>query len=309
LQLKRITFIVNPNSSNGNTGRQWPQIRARAKDRLGAFKTLITNGPGDATRLAREALLSGTDILVCVGGDGTLNEIVNGAMGKNGSPISEILLGFIPRGTGCDLARSLPMPLEVDRALDNICSCSHCYIDLGRLSYRDHDGHAMCCYFHNVVSFGLGGEVDERVNRTSKIFGGFISFIWATLISVLRFNKKCIYLRVDDDFEETVTGLNVAVANGQYHGGGMWVAPGAAMTDGLFQITVIGDLSKAQVIWNLPKLYNGKIYDVREIRRVIGSRIEASSPQAVLLDMDGEQPGRLPVAIEVVPSVFPLICG
>jgi diacylglycerol kinase (ATP) len=309
VQLKRITFIVNPNSSNGNTGRQWPQIRARARDRLGSFKTVITTGPGHATRLAREALLSGTDILVCVGGDGTLNEIVNGAMGKKGSPMSEVLLGFIPRGTGCDLARSLPIPRELDRALDEIRSSRYCHIDLGKLSYRAHDGHAACCYFHNVVSFGLGGEVDERVNRTTKMFGGFISFIWATLISVLRFNNKCIHLRVDDHFDEAVTSLNVAVANGQYHGGGMWVAPGAAMADGLFQVTLIGDLTKTQVFWNLPKLYNGKIYEVRKIRKLIGRRIEASSPQTVLLDMDGEQPGRLPVTIEMVPSVVRLICS
>jgi YegS/Rv2252/BmrU family lipid kinase len=306
--LKRITFIVNPHASNGSAGRQWPHIQAKAKDRLGAFKTLITNGPGDATRLAKRALLSGTDILVCVGGDGTLNEIINGAMGKDGLLLSEILVGFIPRGTGCDLARSLSIPFELNRALDTIRNSNHCHIDLGRLRYRDNDGHVGCRYFHNVVSFGLGGEVDARVNRTTKLFGGFTSFIWATLISVLCFKKKPIHLRVDDHFEDTVTSLNVAVANGQYHGGGMWVAPGADMTDGLFQCTVIGDLTKAQVLWNLPKLYNGKIYDVRKIRKLIGRRIESSSPQAVLLDMDGEQPGRLPVAIEMVPSVLPLIC-
>jgi YegS/Rv2252/BmrU family lipid kinase len=244
-----------------------------------------------------------------VGGDGTLNEIVNGAMGKNDSPISEVVLGFIPRGTGCDLARSLRIPLELDRALDNIRSFSHCYIDLGRLSYRDHEGHAAICYFHNVVSFGLGGEVDERVNRTTKVFGGFISFMWATLISIFRFSNKCIHLRVDEHFDETVTSLNMAVANGQYHGGGMWVAPGAALADGLFQVTLIGDLTKTQVFWNLPKLYNGRIYEVRKVRKVIGRRIEAASPQTVLLDMDGEQPGRLPVTIEMVPSVIALICS
>jgi diacylglycerol kinase (ATP) len=309
LKLKRITFIVNPNSSNGRTGKQWLQIRSKAKDRLGSFKTLITTGPGHATQLAREALQSGTDILVCVGGDGTLNEIINGAINITGSLISDALLGFIPRGTGCDLARSLPISLELDRALDDIRSSRHCHIDLGRLSYRDHMGRAACCYFHNVVSFGLGGEVDDRANRTSKVFGGFVSFIWATLISILRFKKKSIHLRVDDHFDETVNILNVAVANGQYHGGGMWVAPGAAMTDGLFQVTLIGDLTKTQVFWNLPRLYNGKIYEVRKVRKVIGRRIEATSSQTVLLDVDGEQPGGLPVHIEIVPSAVQLICS
>jgi YegS/Rv2252/BmrU family lipid kinase len=268
----------------------------------------MTNGPGHATLLARQTVQSGVDIVVCVGGDGTLNEVINGLMNEKGCLESEALLGFIPRGTGCDLVRSLPVPLDLERALDNILSLKNRQIDLGKLTYRDHEGLTSCRYFHNVVSLGLGGEVDDRVNRTSKVFGGFISFIWATLISILSFQKKKIHLRVDDHFDDEVTSWNVAVANGQYHGGGMWVAPGAAIGDGLFQITVVGDLSVPEVFWNLPKLYNGKIYEHEKIMKLVGSRVVASSSQTVLLDMDGEQPGRLPVVIEVVPSALRIIC-
>jgi diacylglycerol kinase family enzyme len=142
----------------------------------------------------------------------------------------------------------------------------------------------------------------------SKLFGGFLSFIWATLISILRFDKKQIQLCVDNFFDEEVTVWNVAVANGQYHGGGMRVAPGAEINDGLFQVTVIGDLSIPEVFWNLPRLYNGKIYEQKKITKLIGRRVVASSTQVVLLDMDGEQPGRLPVAIEMVPSALSIIC-
>jgi len=306
--LKRITFIVNPNSANGATGRQWPKICLKAKDRLGSFEVLITTGPGDATRLTRQAVLSGVDIVVCVGGDGTLNEVINGLMNEKGSLESEVLLGYIPRGTGCDLAKSLPVPLNLERALDNILSCRNRQIDLGKLTCLDHKGLESYLYFHNVLSLGLGGEVDVRVNRTSKVFGGFLSFIWATLISILRFDKKRVHLRVDDFFDEEVTIWNVAIANGQYHGGGMWVAPGAAINDGLFQVTIIGDLSMPGVFWNLPKLYNGKIYEHQKIMKLIGRRVVASSAQVVLLDMDGEQPGRLPVVIEMVPSALSIIC-
>jgi diacylglycerol kinase (ATP) len=306
--LKRITFIVNPNSANGATGRQWPKIRLKAKDRLGAFEVQITTGPGDATRLTLQAVMSGVDIVVCVGGDGTLNEVVNGLMNEKGSLESEVLLGYIPRGTGCDLAKSLPVPLNLERALDNILSCRNRQIDLGKLTCHDHRGLESYHYFHNVLSLGLGGEVDARVNRTSKVFGGFLSFMWATLISILRFDKKRVHLRVDDRFDEEVTIWNVAVANGQYHGGGMWVAPGAAINDGLFQVTIIGDLSMPAVFWNLPRLYNGKIYEHQKITKLIGRRVVASSAQVVLLDMDGEQPGRLPVVIEMVPSALSIIC-
>jgi diacylglycerol kinase (ATP) len=306
--LKRITFIVNPHSSNGSTLRQWPIIRSKARDRLGSFNSLITAGPGDATRLVRQAALSGAEVLIGVGGDGTLNEMVNGIMSETGPLRASILLGFIPRGTGCDLAKTLPISRDLDRALDSICNFRNRQIDVGRLTFRDHRGLASCRYFHNVVSFGLGGEVDARVNRTTKVFGGFISFIWATLICILCFKKKRIRLRVDDHFDEMVTVWNIAIANGQFHGGGMWVAPGASVSDGLFQLTVVGDLNKADVFWSLPKLYNGKIYEHKKVWRLVGMRIMASSFQTVLLDMDGEQPGRLPVDIEIVPSAIRIIC-
>ncbi len=305
---KRITFIVNPNSANGATGRQWPKIHLQAKDRLGSFEVLVTTGPGDATRFTQQAVLSGVDMVVCVGGDGTLNEVVNGLMNQKGSLEAEVLLGYIPRGTGCDLAKSLPVPLNLEKALDNILSCRNRQIDLGKLTYRNQWGLESYRYFHNVLSLGLGGEVDVRVNRTSKVFGGFLSFMWATLISILRFDKKRVHLRVDDLFDEEVTIWNVAVANGQYHGGGMLVAPGAAINDGLFQVTIIGDLSMPGVFWNLPRLYNGKIYEHQKIIKLIGRRVVASSAQEVLLDMDGEQPGRLPVVIEMVPSALSIIC-
>ncbi len=305
---KRITFVVNPNSANGLTGKEWPHIQARARDRLGSFETRITAGPGDATRLAREAVVSGADIVVCTGGDGTLNEVINGLMDKEGLWRRDLLLGYIPRGTGCDLIRTVHIPRDLDRALENICACRSRRIDLGRFTFQDHEGRTSSRHFHNVLSFGLGGEVDERVNRTTKVFGGFVSFIWATLISILLYNTKQIRLRIDDIFDEEVTSWNVAVANGQYHGGGMHVAPGASIDDGVFQVTAIGDLSKPAVFWNLPRLYNGTIYEHKKIKRVTGRRIEASSPHKVLLDMDGEQPGQLPVVIEVLPAALPIIC-
>ena len=194
----------------------------------------MRSGPGEATSLTRQALSEGAELIVCVGGDGTLNEVVNGFMGKHGPLRPETMLGFIPRGTGSDFIKTVPIPKAINRGLD-VIKCSHARtIDLGRLQYRDHNGHLSQRYFHNVASFGLGGEVDARVNRGRKVFGGFISFIWATLISILIYNKKRIHLRVDDSFDGKVISWNIAVANGQYHGGGMWIAPGRLWTTAFF---------------------------------------------------------------------------
>ena len=304
---KKIAFIVNPHAAAGSAGRSWPTIKAMARDWLGPFSVYVTTGPGDAVGLTRQALSQGAEMVVCVGGDGTFNEVVNGLMGEEGPTRPEAMLGFIPRSTGCDLAKSVHLYRELDRALDIIKHAHTRILDVGRIRYQDPRGQPSYRYFHNVTSFGLGGEVDERANRATKAFGGFLSFLWATLISLLKYDKKRIHLKVDDIFDDEVTIWNVAVANGQYHGGGMWVAPGALVDDGLFHVTVIGDLTLPQVFLNLPKLYNGTIYEVAQVSSFVGKRVEASSDQRVLLDVDGEQIGALPVVIEMVPRAVHLI--
>ncbi len=180
-------------------------------------------------------------------------------------------------------------------------------IDLGRIRYRDHEGRTCTRYFHNIASFGLGGEVVDRVNRTSKACGPFITFIWGTLVSLFAYGKKRIRLRVDDGDERTVDVLNIAVANGRYHGGGMLVAPDAVTDDGLFHVTVIGAMSLPLVFWHLPKLYTGGIKRIRQVSIATGKRVIAASEQRVLLDIDGEQPGTLPAELSIVPGAINMI--
>jgi diacylglycerol kinase (ATP) len=302
--VKNRVFIVNPHAARGTVGKNWPQIKELAEKRLGPFKFFVTTAPGEATQLAKLAVSEGAQSVVCVGGDGTLNEIINGLMNEEGPRNPEVHLGFIPNGTGCDFRRTLLIPTNPEDALKVIEGGRTRPIDLGRLRYTDHEGETRTRYFHNLTSFGLGGEVDERVNRSGKKLGGFLSFIMATLVSLLRYDGKRIRLRVDEHFDEEVVVLNVAVANGQYHGGGMWVAPGADPSDGLFHVTIIGDLSLPEVFYYLPKLYNGKILQVKQVRSLTGKKVEALSDERVLLDVDGEQPGHLPVKIEMLPSAL-----
>ena len=303
----QTVFIVNPHSANGGTGREWPRMEVLARDRLGSFPVFLTTGPGDATRIARQQLRRGAELIVCVGGDGTLNEVVNGFMQREGPVREDAILAFLPNGTGCDFCRTVPIPPRIEASLDTIRKGCISPIDLGRLQFRSHDGRTAIRYFHNITSFGLGGEVVDRVNRTSKAMGPFVSFIWATLLSLFLYGKKRIRLRVDDAFDEQVTIWNIAVANGQYHGGGMQVAPEASVVDGLFHVTIIGDLLLPQVFRHLPKLYNGKIRSIRQVTTLTGKRVEATSRQEVLLDVDGEQPGELPVVLDIVPRAIRIL--
>ena len=307
MTLSKIAFIVNPHAGNGSTGSNWSYIESVAKDRMGHFEIYMTQRSGDAVMVARNAIAKDAELLVCVGGDGTLNEVINGIMMHEESIRSTVRVGFIPNGTGCDFARTLLIPQNIDHAIDAIAGGHARAIDLGRLSFRDHRGHESSRYFHNITSFGLGGEVAQRVNRTTKAFGPFISFMWATLISIFLYGKKRIRIRIDNGFKQEFTVWNVAVANGRYHGGGMQVAPNASLYDGLLNVTVIGDLTLPEVFFNLPKLYNGKIYDINKVVILTGEKIEAFSDQPVLLDVDGEQPGMMPIVIQVVPGALKII--
>jgi len=304
---KRIVFIVNPHAGNGLTGRQWPRIQAMAHDRLGYFTSYLTAKPGDAARIVRMRLIEGAEVIVCVGGDGTLNEVVNGFMDESGPISKEALLGFVPNGTGCDFIKTVPIPAGIEQSLDTIKEGYMRVIDVGRLQHRNDHGLPVTRYFHNIVSFGLGGEVDERINKSSKAFGPFISFIWATVVSIFLYGKKNIRIQIDNSYDRNVIAWNIAVANGRYHGGGMLVAPDAVIDDGLFHITVIGNLSLVEVFRHLPKLYNGRIKDIKDVSILTGKTISASSPERVLVDCDGEQPCCLPIVADIMPAALRMI--
>ena len=305
--MSKTAFIVNPHAGNGSTGSSWPFIEALAKDRLGLFDTYMTRKPGDAVIFAKNAIAEKTSLLVCVGGDGTLNEVVNGVMNHEESIRSNVRLGFIPNGTGCDFVRTVSIPQNAGQAMDLIASGHTRSIDLGVLVFQDHNGHDRCRYFHNIASFGLGGEVAQRVNRTTKALGPFISFMWATLMSVFLYGTKSIRILIDGSIEKEVSVWNMVVANGQYHGGGMWVAPDASVCDGLLHLTIIGDLTIPEVFLNLSKLYNGRIYDIDKVIARTCRKVAAISDDRVLLEVDGEQPGMLPMGAKMVPDAIRII--
>ncbi len=303
----KVAVIVNPHAGGGSAGRDWGLIESMLRKRLGTFEVSLTREPADATRMTREYLGGGTDLIICVGGDGTLNEVINGFIAADRLVRPEAALAFIPNGTGCDFVRTVNIPSGVNESIESILAGHIEKIDIGRLEFADAAGKHCQRYFHNITSFGLGGEVDARVNRTSKAFGPFLSFIWATLVSIFLYGKKTVQLQVDDHFKAEVPIWNVAVANGCYHGGGMLVAPDAKIKDGLLHVVIIGDLTLPQVFWHLPKLYNGKINQISAVATITGKRVSAVSKDLTLLDVDGEQPGRLPVTLEILPRILPLV--
>lgn len=307
IALSKIVFIVNPHAGNGSTGSTWPLIESLARDRIGPFEAHMTKGPGDAKALANNAVAGNVRLLVGVGGDGTLNEVVNGLMMHKDFIRSDVTLGFIPNGTGCDFVKTVSISRDIEQAVNLIATGSVRSIDLGRLDFKGNNGRHQCRYFHNIASFGLGGEVARRVNRTTKTFGPFLSFMWATLVSIFLCGKRKVRISIDDDYQQKMVVWNIAVANGQYHGGGMWVAPDASTCDGLLNITMIGDLSIPEVFLNLTKLYNGRICDIDNVVTMTGKKAAVTSDERVLIEVDGEPSGRVPAAVKIVPGALKII--
>ena len=301
--MEPTVFIVNPRGANGKVGRLWPSVLEEARARLPDVRQRLTRGPMEASRLTREALEEGAGTVVAVGGDGTLNEVVNGFMGPDGEPVRpEACLALLPMGTGGDFRKTMSMTKDVGEGLARIAGPGHRQLDVGRLGFVDHEGRPATRYFLNIASFGIGGLVDRLVNKTTKVFGGRISFMMATLRAFRQYRPHRIRLRLDDGPWEEVSPLNVAVANGQYFGGGMWVAPMADPGDGKFEVIHIPHPGLLRFLLDGTKIYKGTHLELPGTWHRSASRVEAECEEEVLLDVDGEAPGRLPATFVLIES-------
>jgi len=302
-----IAAIVNPRSANGRTGRIWPQIHAEIRKILGEVQVFHTRSPRHAIDLTAAALQAGHGTILAIGGDGTVNEVVNGFLSDGRAGVSEAVLGVIPEGTGSDFRRALRLPLDERAAIHAIRTADARPVDVMRVTYRNAEGITLSRYAVNVVSFGMGGAVAVRVNRTSKALGGKVSFLIATITTTLRFQGNTVSLGIDGAEPRKVSISNVAVGNGPYHGGGMWACPRAVIDDGVLEVTIIENMPAWEIFRDIRYLYNGRIYEHPKVRYSRATRLEATSDQPTLLEIDGEPLGQLPLEIEVIPKAIRIL--
>lgn len=310
-------MVVNPQSQSGALGRKWPEVSRVLRRELDGFEHVMTAGPRDATRLTREALAAGADTVVAIGGDGTIHEVANGFF-EDSDPARPVrpgaALAVLPYGTGGDFRKTAGMPTELAAAAAVIKAAHIRPIDVGVLEYRKetHAGAIGRCVFVNIASFGISGVVDQIVNTSSKWMGGKLSFFLATARATLRYKNQKVRLVFDEKDDEALhlTINSVAVANGRYFGGGMFIAPQAELDDGLFDIVAVGDMGLGDLIANGSKVYKGTHLGHPKIVSRRARRVEAHPAEPgvdVLLDVDGEAPGALPATFTVVPHALPLI--
>ncbi|MFN7134316.1 MAG: diacylglycerol/lipid kinase family protein, partial [Myxococcales bacterium] len=243
-----------------------------------------------------------------VGGDGTINEVVNGFF-EDGKPVSErAALGVIPRGTGGDFRKSFGWSTDLKEAAARLKGEGTRPLDVGRVSFTTNEGGESARYFANIASLGVSGQVDYEVNHSSKALGGKLSFALGSLKAMLKYNDCRVRMSLDDKPAHEVLVTTLAVANGQYFGGGMWVAPDAKPDDGEFDITLWSGYRLKDFVLKANAMYTGGHVNLPGTTRYRARKVKAEpcDNQAVLLDIDGEQPGRLPALFEILPGALRL---
>ena len=313
--IKIPTVIVNPASQGGATRRRWPAIEATLRKELGEFTTAFTERAGHATELARAALHNGSKLVIAMGGDGTFNEVANGFFESEQGvhddvPIApDAAMGVLPMGTGGDFIKTTGTPKDLAEAARAIVAATPRAIDVGRLDFTTHEGKTARRYFINITSFGISGVVDRYVNNSSKLLGGSATFYLASVRASFNYrNARCrITLDSGPAIERAV--YVVAVSNGRFFGGGMKIAPGAELDDGRFDVVTIGDVGMFTMLRHTGKLYTGAHLALPFVRVERARTLDADPvdpKDEVLLDVDGEQPGRLPARFRVLPGALQL---
>ncbi len=302
-----VRVILNPSAGAGSTGRKIPILEAAFKRHNISYEFAQTERRGHATELAAKAIHDGVDAIAIVGGDGTLNEVVQAYIDGAGKPISGPDLAMIPSGTGGDFKRTLGLSGNLEEAVAKLAGSEKRSVDLGVIAFRKpREGEPKVRAFANIASFGLAGSIVKAVDNL-KWLGGRVGFLATTLQELAKYENAAVRVRVDGELFYEGPVVNVIMANGRYFGGGMKIAPAAELGDGLLDVVVIGDLSKMRSLGFAKKIYDGTHIGEPGIFTCRGSFIEADPVHPWLripCETDGEQPGVVPLSAQLHASAL-----
>ena len=254
---------------------------------------MLSEFPGHLGQAAGDARDS---LLVVIGGDGTVNEVVNAVAG------TEAEIAVLPGGTGQDFGRTHGIPGSFDDAVRAALGGATRTIDVGRVEWDDGTSR----FFANVGSAGMSGAVARRANSMTKRFGGRATFYYALTREFLAWQNTNVVVELEDGGRREGPMHDVIVANGSYHGGGMKLAPDARQDDGLFDVVLIGDVTKPDFVTTSPKLYSGRYLSHPKVELLRSSSVAISAAEPLPLEVDGEPAGTTPARFEVVPSALRL---
>ena len=299
----RLLLIVNPRSGNRSTGRNWRKLRKRLQEVLPPFRAVRTSGPGDAVRFAERAA-GRYEVVVAVGGDGTIGEVANGLL-ANGS--GGTALGVLPGGTGSDFIRTLGIPRDVDEAALVLARGDRRKIDAGRATYTDFSGDRSSRWFVNAAEVGMGAMVCHEINRAQRRLSGQPAYWWAILTTMRRYHPAVATVVIDGSPSRELMLNNAWIANGCYTGGGMRTAPRARLDDGLLDAVVVEDVTGWRRIAGLPKLRSGTFVDQPNVEYRQAARVEFTTESAILVETDGDAVGTTPATFEAAPGQLTVV--
>ena len=303
----KTALIINPQAGQGRCLRRWNALQADLRAVMGPMKFCPTETPGHATTITRQLLHEGYEHVISAGGDGTHFEVVNGWL-EDGTPISRnARLTPLPMGTGSDLARSLGIKPGA-AGIAALRDATTIQADIGCIDCNSSpEGSPHRIYFLNMARIGLGASACRYVNEHTKSPGGFLSYLRAILVSLAVYRDHKITFTTDNRILADVITKDFSIAKGSFDAGGMRMAPHARLDNGIFDCYHIGPVSFLDALRSLPKLYAGRLSERRDIVTYLrSSQIEATSPDPVEIEADGEFIGFLPAKISLLPGALRL---
>ena len=307
--MKQITFILHGKIKKRD------KLIASVKAVFTGPETLnfvVTEHADHSVELARNAAIWGATHIICVGGDGSLNEVVNGVMlfKQNNVSLGEHdlpAIGVLPHGTGNDFARTMGVSFNIGLLKKWIDEDCFRRIDIGLTSFSDKSGKPATRYFINFTDVGIGGAIVLDLSTSSRALGPFLTYQKALLSAMLTYKNKPVKVSADTfNYERSI--MSLVVANGKYFGGGMGIAPDALPDDKLFSVVIIGAISIPTYLKNLGSIRKSKKIDHPELKYLSASEILIESPEGPLpIDMDGEFIGFSPIRMKIVPGAINFI--
>jgi YegS/Rv2252/BmrU family lipid kinase len=306
--LNEWIVIVNPNAGNGKGLKDWSVISSYLQKSGLVFSERFTEKKGHAIDIASYAILNGYRKIICVGGDGTLNEIVNGVFTQSSCPTHEITLGLIPVGTGNDWGRMFGIPLNYEAAADIIKEAQTTRHDIGLVTFYNGTEKGSR-YFLNIAGLGFESVVVKRTNiQKDKGKSGKAIYFYNLLMSLISYKNTEAEMIIDGNTTKaSIFSLNVG--NGRYCGGGMRQTPMALPDDGILDVTVIKGMGRLEIIRNLNILYNGKILDHPKVDGYKCKNIRVTSDSVLYVEADGESLGHLPAEFSIIPVSINIVYG
>ena len=305
--------IVNPHAGSAKSRKKTSAVIQAIREQCpGEFKVAETEYSGHATALAKEATQAAYSALLSLGGDGTHNEVLNGLMKQDGQARNpDLALGVVNAGTGGDFVRFLYGKRPPEEIARSLASAKPKAVDIGQCTFQDFEGRLQSRLFLNIASFGLSGEVVHQMKNSSLRFGGQFSYLLNTIRALTQYRSSEIRISIDDGPKISRKVQTTAVANGQYFGGGMKIAPESDIQDGILDVIAVEDMPFLSTLIASPSLYTGAHLSHPRVHTSRAVKVEAETlnPEGppIRVELDGEQPGFLPATFKVIPSALKLL--